>query len=53
MSERHSESYAESGFGGSSRGSNWRERRHKRDENQRYEQEEEHSGLWDGSFQTY
>ena len=51
MSERCSRSYAESGFGGSSRGSTWQERRQKRREDREYE--EGQFGLGEGSFQTY
>ena len=53
MSERHSGGHAESGSVGSSRGSTWRERRHKRREDRECEQEEEQSGLGDGSYQTH
>ena len=53
MFGRHSGSYVENGSKGSSRGSSWREMRHKRDEDQRYKQEEEHSGPREGSFQAY
>ena len=53
MSGRHSESYTESGFEGSLRGSSWQERKHKRDEDHRYEQEEDHSGPGEGSLHTY
>ena len=42
----------ESGFEGSSRGSTWRERRHKRHEDRDCEWEEERSGLGEGSYQT-
>ena len=52
MSERRSGSYAESGSIGSSRGSTWREQRHKRREDRDREQEEEYSGLGEGSYQT-
>ena len=53
MSERCSGSYAESGSMGSSRGSTWREQRHKRSEDRDREQEEERSGLGEGSYQTH
>ena len=53
MSGRHSGSYAKSGSRGSSRGSSWREMRYKRDEDQRYKQEEEHFGPGERSFQAY
>ena len=53
MSRRHLESYAESGSRGSLRGSSWRERRPKRDEDHRYEQEKDHSSLGEESFRTY
>ena len=53
MSRTHSKSYAESGSGGSLRGSSWQERRHKRDEDHKYEQEEDHSSLGEGSLHTY
>lgn len=45
MSGHHSASYADSGFGGSSRSSSWKERRHKRNENRRHDWDEERSGL--------
>ena len=41
MSERQSGSYAENGFGRSSQGSTWREKRQKRREDREYEQGEE------------
>ena len=53
MSNHHSEIYASSGFGGLSRGLSWRERRHKRNKDRRYEWGEEHSGSRKGSSQTY
>ena len=53
MSERHLGSYAESGSVGSSRGSTWREQRHKRCEDRDREQEEEQFGLREGSYQTH
>ena len=53
MSGTYSRSYVESGSRGSSWGFSWREKRHKRDEDWRYKQEEEHSGLGEGSFQAY
>ena len=53
MSERHLGGHAESGSVGSSRGSTWRERRHKRHEDKECEQEEEQSGLGEGSYQTH
>ena len=53
MFEGHSGSYAESGSGGSSRGSTWRERRHKRREDRDCEREEEQSSLGEGSYQTH
>ena len=53
MSERHLGGHAESGSVGSSRGSTWRERRHKRREDRECEQEEEQSGLGEGSYQTH
>ena len=53
MSERRLGSYVESGFGGSSRGSTWREKRHKRREDKDREREEERSGLGEGSYQTH
>lgn len=53
MSGHHSASYVDSGFGGSSRSSSWRERRHKRNENRRHDWDEERSGLGGGSLQTY
>ena len=53
MSKRRSESHAKSGSIGSSRGSMWRERRHKRHEDNNREQEEKQSGLGEGSHQTH
>ena len=50
MSDRHSESYAENGSLGSSRGSTWQERRHKRCEDREREQDEERSSLEGGGF---
>ena len=38
---------------GSSRGSTWREQRHKRCEDRDRKQEEERSGLREGSYQTH
>ena len=51
--ERRLGSYAESGSVGSSQGSTWREQRHKRREDRNRGQEEERSGLGEGSYQTY
>ena len=53
MSKRRSGSYTESGSVGSSRGSTWRERRHKRHEDRDHKQEEERSGLGEGWYQTH
>ena len=53
MSEGHSGSYVESAFGGSSRGSTWWERRHKRREDRDREREEERSSLGEGLYQTH
>ena len=53
MSERRLGIYTESGLMGSSRGSTWREQRHKSREDRDREQEEEWSGLWDRSYQTH
>ena len=53
MSERCSGSYAKSGSVGSSRRSTWREQRHKRREDRDHGQEEEWSGLGEGSYQTH
>ena len=53
MSERCSGSYAKSGSVGSSRRSTWREQRHKRREDKDRGQEEERSGLGEGSYQTH
>ena len=53
MSEGHSGSYVESAFGGSSRGSTWWERRHKRHEDRDREWEEERSSLGEGLYQTH
>ena len=53
MFERRLGSYAKSGSMGSSRGSTWREQRHKRREDRDREQEEEWSGLGEGSYQTH
>ena len=47
-----SESFAKSGSVGSSRGSTYRERRHKRCEDRDREQEEEQSDIGEGSYQT-
>ena len=52
MSERHSGRHVESGFIGSSRGSNWRERRQKEREDREHDQREEMSGTGEGSYQT-
>ena len=53
MSDRLSESYAKSGSVGFFWGSTWRERRHKRCEDRDHEQDEERSGLGEGSYQTH
>ena len=53
MSERRLGSYAKSGSVGSSRGSTWRERRHKRHEDRDREREEEQSGLGERSYQAH
>ena len=53
MSEGQSGSYAESGFGRSSRESTWRERRQKRHEDREHKREEEQSGLVKGLYQTH
>ena len=53
MSGGQSGSYAESGFGRSSRGSTWQERRQEGREDREYEQEEGQSSLEEGLFQTY
>ena len=53
MSGRQLRSYAESGSGGSSRGSSCQERRQKRHEDREYEQGEEQSDLGEGSFQIH
>ena len=53
MFERHLGSYVENASGGSSRGSTWRERRHKRREDKDREQKGERSGLREGSYQTH
>ena len=52
MSRGQPASYAESGFGRSSWGSTWWERRQKRHEDREHE-EEGKFGLREGSFQTY
>ena len=52
MFEGCSGGHAESGSVGSSRGSTWREWRHKRREDKEREQEGEQSGLGEGSYQT-
>ena len=52
MFERHSGDHAESGSVGSSRGSSWRERRQKEQEDRGYDQREEMSGTGEGSYQT-
>ena len=53
MSEGRSRSYAESGYGRSSQGSTWQERRQKRCEDREHEQEVKQSGLGEGSYQTH
>ena len=53
MSEGQSGSYAESGFGRSSRESTWRERRKKRHEDREHKREEEQFGLVKGLYQTH
>jgi len=53
MFDKCSKSYAESGSVGSFRGSTWRERRQKRCEDRECEQDEERSGLGEGSYQTH
>ena len=53
MSDRRLRSHAENDSMGSSQGSTWRERRHKRCEDREREREEEQSGLGEGSYQTH
>ena len=53
MSEGHLGGHAESESVGSSRGSTWQERRHKRREDREHEQEEEEFGLGEGSYQVH
>ena len=53
MYEGQSGSYAESGIERSSWGSTSQERRQKRHEDREHKQEEEQSGLGEGSFQTH
>ena len=53
MSKRRSRSYTESGLVGSSRGSTWREQRHKRHEDRNRGQKEEQSSLGEGLYQTH
>ena len=53
LSKIRSGSYAKSGSVGSSRGSTWWEQRHKRHEDRDRGQEEERSGLGEGSYQTH
>lgn len=53
MSDHRLMRYAESGSEGSSRGSSWRERQYKRNEDQRHEWYEERSSSGEGSSQTY
>ena len=52
MSERHSGGHAESGSVGSSRGSSWRERGQKEQEDRECDQQQEMSGMGEGSYQT-
>ena len=53
MFESRLGSYAESGSRRSSRASTWQERRKKRREDIEHKQEEEQSGLGEGSYQTH
>ena len=53
MFERRLGSYAKSDSVRSSRGSTWREQRHKRREDRDREQKEVRSGLGEGSYQTH
>ena len=53
MSEGRSGGHTKSGSVGSSRGSTWWERRHKRHEDRECEQEDEQFGLRKGSYQTH
>ncbi|KAL0007742.1 hypothetical protein SO802_009244 [Lithocarpus litseifolius] len=53
MSNRRSDSYIESGSAESSRGSTWREQRHKRHEDRYHERVEEQFGKGEGSRRTH
>lgn len=53
MSDHHSGSYIANGSGGSSRSSNWREIRYKRNEDRKRKWDGEYSSSREGSSQTY
>lgn len=53
MADQRLISFADSQFGGSSKGSSWRERRQKRDQDYRYEEHGEQVDSGEGSSQLY